>query len=344
MDKKFKIAVHDDPLTGFSKLWIEYLKEKRIPFKVVNCYSSSIVNDLKDCHSLMWHHNHGDYRDKIFAKELLYAIEHSGIHVFPNFKTSWYFDDKIGQKYLLESLKIPHVKTYIFYNKEEAINWANSSTFPKVFKLRSGAGSENVKKIANKYQAISLINKAFSSGFEQYNRAEGLKERIKKLIYGGGSIKSVLGGLYYYFFSTNFARMSFREKCYFYVQDFIPNNNFDIRVIVVCDKAFAIKRYVRKNDFRASGSGYIDYSRHSIPENIIKTAFTMNDKLDSQCTAFDFIYENNKPLVVEISFGFNPSFYNNCVGYWEKSLKFHSGKFNPYAWMVDNLLDKINEK
>ena len=32
----------------------------------------------------------------------------------------------------------------------------------------------------------------------------------------------------------------------------------------------------------------------------------MNDKLDSQCTAFDFIYENNKPLVVEISFGFNP--------------------------------------
>ena len=28
MDKKFKIAVHDDPLTGFSKLWIEYLKEK----------------------------------------------------------------------------------------------------------------------------------------------------------------------------------------------------------------------------------------------------------------------------------------------------------------------------
>ena len=64
--------------------------------------------------------------------------------------------------------------------------------------------------------------------------------------------------------------MSFREKCYFYVQDFIPNNNFDIRVIVVCDKAFAIKRYVRKNDFRASGSGYIDYSRHSIPENIIK--------------------------------------------------------------------------
>ena len=56
------------------------------------------------------------------------------------------------------------------------------------------------------------------------------------------------------------------------------------------------------------------------------------------------IKENNKPLVVEISFGFNPPFYNNCIGYWEKSLKFHSGKFNPYAWMVDNLLDKINEK
>jgi glutathione synthase/RimK-type ligase-like ATP-grasp enzyme len=49
------------------------------------------------------------------------------------------------------------------------------------------------------------------------------------------------------------------EKNYVYFQDFIPQNDFDIRIIVIGKRAFAIKRMVRKGDFRASGSGNIKY-------------------------------------------------------------------------------------
>ena len=39
-----------------------------------------------------------------------------------------------------------------------------------------------------------------------------------------------------------------------------------VRVIVINDKAFAIKRMVRKNDFRASGSGIIEYDKENLTD------------------------------------------------------------------------------
>jgi glutathione synthase/RimK-type ligase-like ATP-grasp enzyme len=46
-----------------------------------------------------------------------------------------------------------------------------------------------------------------------------------------------------------------------YLQKFIKNNDGDYRVTVIGGKfAYSFKRLNRPNDFRASGSGRIDYS------------------------------------------------------------------------------------
>ena len=113
-----------------------------------------------DCKALLWHHHHSLTEDKLFARELLFAIEQSGTKVFPNFNTAWYFDDKLGQKYLLEAIKAPLVPTFAFYSKKDALNWIKNTSFPKVFKLRGGAGSNNVRLINNISQAKLIINKA----------------------------------------------------------------------------------------------------------------------------------------------------------------------------------------
>ena len=45
-----------------------------------------------------------------------------------------------------------------------------------------------------------------------------------------------------------------------------------------------------------------------------------------------------KPKIVEISYGFSPEGYDPCPGYWDKNLTWHEGKFNPYGWMVEEVL------
>jgi glutathione synthase/RimK-type ligase-like ATP-grasp enzyme len=97
----------------------------------------------------MWHWSHSDYRAQNFARQLIMSIERMGIRSFPNYNNCWHFDDKIGQKYLLEAIGASIVPSYVFYDKDEAIEWVNSTLFPKVFKLRGGASSLNVRLVKN---------------------------------------------------------------------------------------------------------------------------------------------------------------------------------------------------
>ncbi|WP_175476654.1 hypothetical protein [Syntrophus gentianae] len=152
------IGIHQR--TGsFSDKWIEYCTIHKIGFKLVNCYDSDIIYQLKDCAGLMWHWAQYDSKAILFARQLTYSLEHIGKKVFPDSKTCWHFDDKAGQKYLLEAIGSPLVKSYIFYDKEKAIEWANETSFPKVFKLRGGAGSVNVKLVTTSREALHLISK-----------------------------------------------------------------------------------------------------------------------------------------------------------------------------------------
>lgn len=339
-----KIAIHQNP-GSFSDRWIAYCEKNKIDYKIVNCYMTDIIKQLEDCDILMWHHIQSNYKDVLFSKQLQSAVEHSGKKVFPDFKTYWHFDDKVGQKYLFEAISAPLVPSYVFYTKAEALKWIENTSFPKVFKLRSGAGSQNVKLVHSNTQARRLIRKAFGKGFSQFDAIGHLKERIRKFLEGKEGFMGILKGLARILISPEFARMHSNEKGYIYFQDFIPNNGYDIRVIVIDEKAFAIKRMVRKNDFRASGSGNILYEKENFSLDTIKIALQLAEKLESQCAAFDFIYDSiGNPLVVELSYGFVTAGYNPCVGYWDKSLNFHEGEFNPQDWMVEMLINNFTNK
>lgn len=337
------VAIHQ-AANSYSIRWIAYCKAAAINYKIVDCYADDIIEQLNGCDALLWHHNHGSAKDILFAKQLLFSLEQAGIVVFPNFKTAWHFDDKVGQKYLLEACKVEAVRSYVFYTKADAVKWINHTSFPKVFKLRGGAGSANVQLVKDKAAALRLASQAFGSGFSQYQPYTNLKERIRKYRKGKATIKDVAKGVARFAMPPLSSKVAGKEIGYVYFQDFIPNNDADIRVVVIGNKAFAIKRMVRENDFRASGSGNILYAKELFDEKVIEASFKINDKLQSQCLALDFVFFNGQPLVVEISYGFSMEGYDACPGYWDTNLTWHEGRFNPQQWMMDDVIKMIQQQ
>ena len=339
-----KIAIHPRK-ASFSGRWMDFCKKNNIAFKIVNCYDSDIIEQIEDCDALMWHYSETFYKDVLFAKGLLFSLEQTGKVVFPNMQTGWHFNDKVGQKYLLESIGAPLVPSYVFYDKPSVFEWVKKTSFPKVFKLRGGFGSQNVSLVKSKSQAVRLIKKSFGSGFSQFNRIGHLKETIRKFKSGKSSVLDVLKASIRLVVPIEYALMHGPEKGYIYFQDFIPNNNFDIRVVVIGDKAFALKRLVRQGDFRASGSGRISYEKDEIDLRCIKIAFDTNKKINSQSIAYDFVFnENNDPLIVEISYGFHVTAYDSCIGFWDSELNWHEGVFNPQEWMIENLISEVKKQ
>jgi len=330
------IAIHKSE--DFSVRWLQYCEAANIPYKIVDCYRNDIIQQLQGCTALMWHFNHANSKSTLFAKQLMYSVEELGIKAFPSYKTVWHFDDKVGQKYLLEALQAPLVPSYVFYTKKEALDWVNNTSFPKVFKLRGGAGSQNVQLVHAKSEAVRLVNKAFGRGFSQYDGWSNFKERLRKYKTGITTFTDVCKGFIRIFYTTEFAKVAGRDKGYIYFQDFIDNNDCDIRIIVIGEKAFAMKRMVRENDFRASGSGITFYKKELFDEGSVKIAFDLTQKIKAQCLAFDFVYKDGAPLILEISYGFAITIYDACEGYWDTDLNWHEGKFIPQNWIVDLML------
>lgn len=337
-----KIAIHKTNY-GFDRMWIEYCQKKGIDYKIVNCYDNNIVEQLSDCDALMWHHHHQSIKDRLFAKQLLFALEQSGKMTFPDFRTGWYFDDKVAEKYLLEAIDAPLAKSYVFYSEPEALVWAKETSYPKIFKLRGGGGSENVRLVKSYKQAHKLISTIFGRGVSTYNRIGKLKERLRLYRMGKRPFIDICKGIFRLFIIPKAYQRAGRERDYVLFQDFIPNNTYDLRVIVIGDKAFAIRRDTRNNDFRASGSGQIKYAKEYIDISAVKTAFDVAKKLGTQCTGFDFVFDHDhEPIIIEMGYGFVPGVYNACEGYYDSSLVWHAGKFDPYGWMVDLMLEKKN--
>jgi hypothetical protein len=241
------------------------------------------------------------------------------------------------------------VPSFVFYEKEKALEWANEmNNYPKVFKLRGGAGSQNVKLVNDKKAAVALINRAFDKGFSLVDRSAWLKQAIWIYRRDGGLknfmriIKSILSlpG------STLNERLLPLQKGYAYFQDFVPGNTYDDRLIVIGNRCFCVRRHCRKNDFRASGSGVKSYDHHLFPKESIQIAYDVAERIRSQSATLDFIYdESRRPLICEISYGFiTGSFYDDCDGLFDREIIWHAEKVNPQYFIMEDFIELITAK
>lgn len=340
-----KIAIHHRP-GSFSDRWIEYCKRENINYKIVNAYDSDIIEQLKDSNAFMWHHHHSDIKDVLFAKQLLYSLEQAGKIVYPNFNSGWYFDDKLGQKYLLESIGAPIIPTHVFYDKKTATKWASSTSYPKVWKLRGGASGANVRLIKTRNEAIKYINRSFGRGHSQYNSIEQLKDTIKKISQGKATVTQLLKAIArpgYNMFFGRFRRSVLGKGIgYVMFQDFMPNNKFDNRIIVIGGKAFGVKRLALDGDFKSSEFNGIISDKDEIDIRCVEIAFDTAKKMNANSVGFDFIFDKqNNPVIAEMGYGFISSTYQDCEGYWDRELNWHKSSFHPEDWMIEDVINSV---
>lgn len=337
------IGIHHRP-GSYSDTWVQYCRDNHIQFQLVNCYDSNIIKILHKVDGLMWHWNQNDYKAALFAKQLSLSIETMKINVFPNASSSWHFDDKVGQKYLMEAINAPIVPSFVFYSKAEAVEWVENVSFPKVFKLRGGAGAVNVRLAKTKKEALQLINKAFGKGFDPIAKWSRLKDRVYvfKRDRNFTSFKGILSGLARLFIPLELEKFSHTEKGYIYFQEFIENNEYDTRLVVLGNRCFGLRRYCRKGDFRASGSGIVAFEPEYIDIKMVEIAFNVSKQLGAQSLAFDFIMDKAEPLIIELSYCFSIGNTYNCLGFWDTDLTWHEEKVDPQIFMIQDFIESIN--
>lgn len=284
--------------------YVEAAKKLGIEYYLVDCLADDIIRQLQDAKALVWHWKHTDYAEKRIAKSILNAATKMGIEVYPNLNTCGTFDDKVAQKYLLEACGLPIVESHVFYSREAATEFLDKCEYPVVTKLAGGAGSTNVTLVHDKAEGIKVCNKRFDSYFRMssnWGKEKNPRQAVRYLVKEGN--KRLLG----------------EDKGYVYFQKFLSDNTYDIRVTIIGEKAIIFKRYVRDNDFRASGSGKLDYEVSEQDRKAIEIGFEAARKLETQTLALDFAYDKENNLkIIEISYGFVSKAVYNAGGYYKE--------------------------
>ncbi len=280
-----------------------------------------------------WAHTDDDHQ---IAKTILPVIENEmKINCFPNLDSCWHFDDKIKEYYLLKSKGFPAIQSWIFWEEEHALDWSEKADYPVVFKLKKGAGSSNVILVNSKIEAQKIIRKMFGSGISSAGIPHKGNVKYKNLEkYIRLKIDQV-----YLNKKKGIKPIHWQiEKNYVLFQQFLPNNSFDTRVNIIGNHAFACRRFVRKGDFRASGSGDWDLDRNNIDLRFIELGFKISKELNFQSMAYDFLIDaNGKPQICEMSYTFPDDIEK---GYWDEKLNWHDFEFTPPFFHLKELLNK----
>ena len=324
---------------SYSDRWEKSCREKGISFREVDAFRPDFMQQVEGLRAFAWHWAHYDPRAVLMARQVTYALEAKGLAVFPNAVTCWHYDDKVGQKYLLEAIGAPVPETWVFYDLKTALNWVGTAQFPTVFKLSAGAGSQNVRLVKSRAGARALCRRAFGSGFATApGYLHDAATKIRKTRTSGSFISKCRRAPSSILNSIRIARALPRSRGYVYFQEFLPDNACDTRVTVIGKRAFAFTRRNRTRDFRASGSGDLDHDPSKVDIDCVRAAVAVARQLGTQSLAFDFLRDSqSRPMIIEISYCYQAEAVQRCPGHWDSSLNWHDG----HVWPQDAILEDL---
>ncbi len=277
--------------------------------------------------------------------ETIFNIAHNIYHIncFPNFETFWPHENKIKEYFLLKSNNFPIIDSFIFWNYSKADSFLNKTHFPVIAKLPKGASSSNVIIINSIDEGKKILKQVFNKGVK--NKALNSKSNLSSLSKSGISnyskiqLRLILIKIGILKDKSDYPQWQIQKDTIMF-QKYLPDNFFDTRVTVIGNRAFSYRRFVRKNDFRASGSGDFSCDPDKIDTRCLEIAFSISTKLNFNTMAYDFLYdENNKPWINEISYGFIDWMVQKCPGFWDEKLNWHDGHFWPQQCQIEDFLE-----
>jgi len=101
---------------------------------------------------------------RMYDERLRVMVEDMGKIIYPSYDELWFYESKRRMCYWLQAHEIPHPKTWIFYNCDNATEFAQNVEFPIVFKTDFGSAASGVRIFRSRRQLMRTIKRCFRRG------------------------------------------------------------------------------------------------------------------------------------------------------------------------------------
>lgn len=264
------------------------------------------------------------------------AIKRPDIVLIPDENQLNSLDNKGYQELYKNLLGIDNVAGKYYGDIDEVII-ENNLVFPFVLKQLKGALSSGVRLIKNEQELANFRHQVKKKSLKD-KAAYGLNKRnsFKK----DSNLSPVT-----HLLKQNFEDV-FSKRVPVVVQKFVSDLECDYKVLVFGDKYFVVRRGIRENDFRASGSGKLQWK--TPPNEVLDYAENLMRKFkvpfisldigidkENQCYLFEFQGTAFGPATLTAG----DKFFQKINNVWQKT----KGKFNleqEYAYAINHFINE----
>lgn len=155
-------------LTGFNdwKMYVEACEELKVDYTIVDILSADWLQNLKEVKNEVdgfLCRPPASYQElkNIYDERLFFIKEYFGIPMYPNYDSLFIYENKRNMASFLDLYGFPHLKTHVFIDKEEALDFLEKTDYPIVQKANIGACGSAVTIVRTKREARRIVNKAF---------------------------------------------------------------------------------------------------------------------------------------------------------------------------------------
>jgi hypothetical protein len=163
---EFCLGIIEDVMQ-YHKYYIAACRDMKVSYRVLSILQSNWVEVFRDsdCDAfLVWPSNMPTSAKEAFDYRLNVLEKEMGAVIYPTWKECWLSEHKPRLRDWLEANDIPHPQTWVFYDKQQALQFAKNTPFPVVVKTATGASASGISIVHNQKQLAKAIRLAFGRG------------------------------------------------------------------------------------------------------------------------------------------------------------------------------------
>ncbi len=165
---KVRLGIIED-FTGKHHCYITACRDMRVPYKLINISGADWIDQIREsgCDAfLVWPSCFTSIWKNMFEERLKIISEVLNKIIYPSYNEIWSYESKRKMHYWVASNGLPHPKTWVFYDKAKAIEFAGNTELPIVTKTDLGSGSSGVKVFRNRSSLVKYVKKCFKKGIQ----------------------------------------------------------------------------------------------------------------------------------------------------------------------------------
>jgi glutathione synthase/RimK-type ligase-like ATP-grasp enzyme len=242
-----------------------------------------------------------------YSKDVVYYLNNGSNILIPSYDLLLCHENKGFQELLKKRINLLSLNSYYFSSIEEISNYPIQ--FPIVLKTVDTSNGKGVFLVESQNDLLKIVKKLERQNV--FTRLDLIRRKYfrRKKSYEHYPDYSNRKDYYQY------KDYILKEKN-FILQEFVPGLNHDYRVLIFYDKYYVMRRYTKRNDFRASGTKIQEYDIE-FDNSLLDYAKEVYDKFDSPFLSLDIGLHQNKYYLFEfqaLHFGINALI--KSVGYY----------------------------